>query len=125
MSGFQGVGCRLALTVERPWRILSGKVGQRGDNIGVIADVVDKDKEFNGRVEWARWGNMSMDVLDKTSVEGKFSDLSRIADRGSEMRHMLQEGDGEARGHARRWRNSEWRMINGWGTSGWCMAILF
>ena len=49
VSGFQGV-------VERPWQILSGKVGKRGDNIGVIADVVDKDKEFNGRVEWAGWG---------------------------------------------------------------------
>ena len=49
MSGFQGV-------VERPWRILSGKVGKRGDNIRVIVDVVDKDKEFNGRVEWAGWG---------------------------------------------------------------------
>ena len=56
MSGFQGVASRLALSVEKPWRILSEKVGKQGDNIGVIADIVDKDKEFNGRVEWTKWG---------------------------------------------------------------------
>ena len=70
-SGFQGVAHGLALSVEKLWQILLGKVGKRGDNIGVpcdkmlieigetkgqlhIVDVADKDKEFNGRVKWTR-----------------------------------------------------------------------